>query len=396
MPELLRRGNTLLTSIKLVTYILVSFLLIAEHGRAGIEILAVLIALLVSNSFFRQEYLYGRYGETPISYASIVLEVFLIIGISILPVRVGYFVYLFFVTVSESTIVFPRIYGLITAAAVLFGMPLSAALRAGNAEFWPVIMDLAPAWIVSIMFVYFMSYIVKVQITEREKLARTNEELEDTYQRLLEHMQQAEALSVERERVRMSREIHDTLAHTLTALLVQMEAAKKMVAMDPDQAAADIKNAQELTREGLNELKRTIRELRPQILESRSFKDALRHMIQEQKLLEIDLTIALKNERADDPAKEVVVLRLLQETITNAVRHGKAERLSVSMQEDNGRLRITLEDNGEGVSVIRKGFGLTGMQERVEKYGGTIQFHSQPDQGFRTTVVIPWWKEDLV
>jgi signal transduction histidine kinase len=393
MPELLLRGNRLLTSIKLVTYILVSFLLIAEHGREGIEVLAVLIALLVSNSFFRQEYLYGRYGDSRISYASILFEILLIMGISILPVRVGYFVYLFFVTVSESTIVFPRLYGLVTALTVLVVMPLSAAWRAGSGLFWPVVMDLAPAWIVSIMFVYFMSYIVKTQITEREKLARTNVELEDTYRRLLEHMQRTEILSVEKERVRMSREIHDTLAHTLTALLVQMEAVKKMMVINPEQAAVDIENAQSVTREGLSELKRTIRELRPQILESHSFADAMRHMVQDQKLLHIDLDVSIANERADDPSTEVVLLRLLQETMTNAVRHGKADQLSVTMQEENGLLRVILEDNGKGVGVIRKGFGLTGMQERIEKNGGTIQFHSQPGKGFRITVLIPWRKE---
>ncbi len=395
MTDLFRKGNMALTGIKLITYILVSFLLVRNLGAARLEIVAVLIVLLISNSFFRQEYMYGKFGATGPTYASFLMEILVILAIGFLPVQVGYYVYLFFVTVSECTIAFPPTHSIPVAVMVLFAMPVTVGLQSGEAV-WTVIMDLAPAWMVSILFVYAMSYVVRIQIIEREKLARTNLELEDTYRKLLEHMRRAEELSVEKERVRMSREIHDTLAHTLTAVVVQMEAVKKRMSVDPVQAAQDIDKALGVTREGLSELKRTIKALRPQMMEGRSFVDALDRLVAEQSLLKVDLEVNLIRERADDPNSEVILFRLIQEAMTNAVRHGAAKNLWIRIGQEGDNLLLSVKDDGKGTAVIRRGFGLTGIQERIEKAGGSVRFQSQIDKGFEIDVQIPWVKEDSV
>lgn len=339
--------------------------------------------------------LYPRYGTGPISIMSMVAEGMMILGIGFLPVEVGYHVYYFFITLSETIIIFGHVYSIPLALIMLVSMPLTAAIRSPADRVWSVVMSLMPTWVISVGFVYVMSTIVKTQMAEREILSRTNAELEATYARLLEHMQHADDLAVQKERVRMAREIHDTLAHTLTAAVVQMEATKKTLSVDPSRAGVELEKAQQVTREGLQELKRTIKALRPEIMENRSFVDAIRLLAEESRLagsIDIQLQLNLDVEDGPDSLTEVSLFRVIQETITNAIRHGQATRVDVKLTQTGTRMVLEMTDNGRGILHIRKGFGLTGIQERIERLGGSVMFSSKPGSGFTTQIQIPWLK----
>lgn len=132
------------------------------------------------------------------------------------------------------------------------------------------------------------------------------------------------------------------------------------------------------------------------MMEGRSFVDALDRLVAEQSLLKVDLEVNLIRERADDPNSEVILFRLIQEAMTNAVRHGAAKNLWIRIGQEGDNLLLSVKDDGKGTAVIRRGFGLTGIQERIEKAGGSVRFQSQIDKGFEIDVQIPWVKEDSV
>ena len=137
-------------------------------------------------------------------------------------------------------------------------------------------------------------------------------------------------------------------------------------------------------------------ELRPGALEQHSFKEALNQMIQEYKeLSNLDIELYYEWEHIDlDQTKEDIIFRIIQESITNALRHGHATRVEINMFNYPNAYYIIIQDDGKGVKDIRPGYGLKQMQERAAMLGGHVVFHG--DNGFRIFVSIPKRKgEDI-
>jgi signal transduction histidine kinase len=236
----------------------------------------------------------------------------------------------------------------------------------------------------SVLFTFIMSYLAKLQINEQHKLKRTNKELQLAYIKLMNN-------AIEKERLRMAREIHDTLAHTLTAAIVQLEAGKRLVGIDKDRAIAEIDKAQNVTRDGLNEVKRTIKALRPQKMENSNFFEALKIMIDE---FEANTGTAIEVIQPSDkllklsPTTEVGLFRVIQESLTNSVRHGNAQNILVEILAFENHLNVMIKDDGKGCTTVKKGYGLQGIMERVGEMKGNVQFITSSGKGFETKIDI--------
>lgn len=396
---MIRIGNEdfLFTLIKLLTYIIASAFLLTGSDTEYITILAVCIAFLIFNSFFRQLYLHGRYNSNLYCMASMVLEIALITYIGTMDRQGSYFIYFYFVSISESAIVYPASFSLSIAASVVVICLAFAGLKRGVEDILSLVSDTFLYLIVAVGFVFIMSYQVKIQLIERQKTNKANRELEQAYKRLLDNAYKTQELSVEKERTRMAREIHDTLAHTLTAAVVQLEACKKLMEVDSGRAREEIEKAQNITREGLNEVKRTIKALRPRILESRSFSDAIIAMTDEIKQNTNISVIVNKNFTGEfkvPPSMEIALFRAIQESVTNSVRHGSADKIEIGINYKGNRLYIDISDNGKGCSNIRKGFGLQGIAGRIEGLNGSAVFSSSPGNGFKTDIIVPYVEEN--
>ncbi len=148
-----------------------------------------------------------------------------------------------------------------------------------NNNFYNIFQNVIAQYALAYILVIIISYLASLQFRERAGIAKVNLELEEAYRQLVDNASKLQELSVEKERNRMAREIHNTLAHTLTAAVVQMEAGKKLIDVDTSRAKAEIEKAQEITREGIGDVKRTVKALRPQILENNSLCGAIRSLI---------------------------------------------------------------------------------------------------------------------
>ncbi len=116
------------------------------------------------------------------------------------------------------------------------------------------------------------------QIEEKDRaesalreLERSRRELDETYQKLLKNSKEREQLAVMEERNRMAREIHDTLTHTLTTVIIGLEAGRKLMPVDTDRALAELEKSQQQARKGLQEVRRSVKELRPHELDTLGF-----------------------------------------------------------------------------------------------------------------------------
>jgi len=199
-----------------------------------------------------------------------------------------------------------------------------------------------------------------------------------------------EEASIVKERNRIAREIHDTLGHTLTGAIIQLEVAKKLVQIDQDKTAETIQKVQNITRQGFSELKRAIKALHPIMIEDNTLSDGLVLLFQSVKS-DFDYLISYKIDIPEVISNDVKVsvYRMIQELITNSIRHGGAKKMNLSIECQFDMLRINSNDDGKGCKTIIEGNGLKGIRERVEKLNGQTYFASKKGNGFCAIINIP-------
>ncbi|NUR89546.1 MAG: GAF domain-containing sensor histidine kinase [Nonomuraea sp.] len=193
-------------------------------------------------------------------------------------------------------------------------------------------------------------------------------------------------LAMLEERNRMARELHDAVTQKLFSLRLTAQAASALLATDPGSAAAELERVQKLAGEALSELRAVIVELRPAELDRHGLTETLRkHVRILDRLHPAALTIELDDLPPLDPAVEVVVLRVAQEALHNALRHSGAAHVAVRLAFEGGKLALTVTDDGSGFDEPdTRGLGLVSMRDRAESVGGTMTVGSSPATG--TTV----------
>jgi len=198
-----------------------------------------------------------------------------------------------------------------------------------------------------------------------------------------------EHLATSRERVRLARDLHDTLAHTLAALVVQLEAVDTLQETDPAAAATQLKKVERHARAGLGEARRAILDLRSSPVEELGLSAALERLAGR---FAADYT--LEGEPAPLPSPQAQALyRIAQEALDNAQRHAEAGRVAVSLcySETDGII-LRVQDDGQGfdpAEIDPERVGLTGIYERAALIGAEVTVDSAPDKGTILTVQIP-------
>jgi signal transduction histidine kinase len=212
--------------------------------------------------------------------------------------------------------------------------------------------------------------------------------------RLANLAEEAKQTAILDERNRMARDIHDTLAQSFTGIIMQLEALKSSPTMAPEETQAHFNRIRNIARLGLSEARRSVHALRPVALETASFPDALRHLLNQMTQgTPVQTTLHIEGMAQSLPASvEENLLRIAQEAVTNAIRHGQAQTIALQLLSEPAAVHLQILDDGQGFAPathFASGFGLIGMQERVHHLGGHLHLVSQPGQGTEITVTIP-------
>ena len=199
--------------------------------------------------------------------------------------------------------------------------------------------------------------------------------------------------SSEAERARWARELHDETLQQLAGLRVLLSGARR--SGDPKRIDAALDDAIDLITGGIADLRALITDLRPAALDELGLEAALKTLagrVMEQSGLTIDLAF----ERGDSPTRHVGDIesagyRLVQEALTNVVKHAEAGRVEVRVTDGDDCLEIVLRDDGRGFSADNPtvGFGLVGMRERIALVHGVLEIDSAPDKGTTISARIP-------
>lgn len=202
--------------------------------------------------------------------------------------------------------------------------------------------------------------------------------------------------AVLKERGRVAREIHDTLAQGLTSISAQLELARQNTETAAPSALRHIDLARDFVRQSLAEARRSVLALRPQLLENMQLAAALEKIAHELTLgTRIQVRIRAAGELENlPPYVEDELLRIGQEALTNAVRHGEPRTIELRLEVEGDNVRLRIVDDGIGFQPertrrsSRKGFGLSGIEERVRLLNGRFQLTSQPGAGTQLEVEI--------
>lgn len=247
-----------------------------------------------------------------------------------------------------------------------------------------------------ILFLLYVFLLMRTQQRETqrirmlsERVKQTNEKLKQMNTQLLDYAQKTEKIAEMRERNRLAREIHDTIGHALTGISAGIDACMTMIDISPESTKEQLARISVAARQGIKDVRRSVSKLRPDVLENQPLEDALRQLVQETGTA-TQTSISYENGAGPlhfSPDEEDTVYRVVQESITNAIRHGKAKKVYVVLSREDKWLTLAIHDTGKGCAQIQKGFGLRHMEERVALLGGNIAYNG--NDGFAVVANIP-------
>jgi len=312
-------------------------------------------ATIAGALFFLVSYFRGYWERGPRLVAIIAFQVALGIGFS--PFNAGSAVFFVYAAAFAGK--------LDTAKAALWLVALVTAVGATT------------GWLVGASPYYFVSAVVfapligavNVHFRQQEKanagLRRAHAEIE--------------RLAAVAERERIARDLHDVLGHTLSLIILKSELASKLSARDPERAAKEIRDVEQVARTAMAEVRETIRGYRTTL-------DA--EVTRARALLETagipgEFSVTLSEPNAE---RDEVLAFVLREGVTNVVRHSEATVCRVHVEQSSDRCTLTIHDDGRGAEPT-EGSGVRGMRERVSAAGGTLAY--QVSAGTRLTVTLP-------
>ena len=272
----------------------------------------------------------------------------------------------FLVAVVELAVLLPFVDGILLSTLPILGVPVIQGFTFG-------------------MVGNIVNQIVEEQRAQKRKVIEAN-------MRLNEQAGMLEQMATVRERNRLARELHDTLAHTLSGLSVHLEGIKISLDEDQDDIREMLNHALNNTREGLEETRRTLRALRPRSLEELGLRLSVIQVAEEAAKrgnFELDTTLVLDFPPMTN-VKEQAIYRITQEAFQNIIRHANAGQVRFSAGITDCHFQIVIHDNGDGFELdsMRNSeeFGINGMKERAKISGGHISISGGPGIGTRLTL----------
>jgi signal transduction histidine kinase len=247
-----------------------------------------------------------------------------------------------------------------------------------------------------LIFAIMMARIVVNERASRKRTEHLLAELEDSHLQLKTYTAQVEELATTKERNRLARDIHDTLGHYLTVINVQLEKALVFRDKKPHEADQAVSDAKRLASEALQDVRRSVGILRA-TSEIFSFSTAITRLVEHMQSEQLNVNTRIDGSDSDFSAQILIALyRAAQEGLTNVQKHAHARQVTLHIQFNKQEATLTLSDDGQGFESGYAlsgenygGFGLQGMQERLELLGGYMEITSRPGQGTCLFVVVP-------
>lgn len=235
--------------------------------------------------------------------------------------------------------------------------------------------------------------IAEIDTGGTEELERLKTTFDRMLRRLHSERRHASRMALdaqERERERVARDLHDEVNQSLTGLLLRLQAARSRA---PDDLAEELTEIRNVANKAMNELLALVHQLRPTTLDDLGLRAALASQVDDlNRQPNYEVTLECHGDVTNLPKEiQLVVYRVAQEALSNAVQHSRASRIDVNLTRDPQRVRLTVVDNGVGFDFAGQdsGLGLNGMLERALLVSGELDVDSRPGKGTSICLDLP-------
>ena len=218
----------------------------------------------------------------------------------------------------------------------------------------------------------------------KEELTTRNASMASTYENLRTAYNKLEDYTIVKERTNLAREMHDTVGHTLTTTLVELELCKMHANKEQD-ISEHLDNVTEQVRKGLFELRTTVTKMKDSVNWYKEINVLIERLI---KNTGVSITNYIDDISSLNQNTQSCCYRIIQEGITNGLKHGHATAFVINLNITESVIKLAVIDNGRGCSGFNKGFGLSAMSERVSELGGSIEFENSVE-GFTINAELP-------
>lgn len=248
-----------------------------------------------------------------------------------------------------------------------------------------------------IVFACIVSSLINFHQRARMETMQLYAQLMQSHERLQEYALQTEEWAAARERVRIARDIHDTVGHKLTALLVQMQVARKLSRLDSSRSEQAYLECEDLIRSALQELRLSVRAIRDESITSTSLNENLTSLAEEfTKFAKVHTVFEVEGTPIALPGElQLTAYRIVQESLTNAQKHGHATNVVILLAYAETGFSLSIRNDGELPAELKPGFGLMNLQERVKEWNGEVHFVMDQKTGFAVEVMFPYSKTEM-
>lgn len=378
--------------LRQIVLVIIAISIVSKYKIDGIKVIyySLLFSLLVVNDYYR----INKFNKNErIYYFSLITSI--IFGTILVYLTDG----------NTSAYIFMTIYEI-----VMFNYGLSAKILTGIQVVLILTLQLTKAsydelfskafWIENsielLMYIFIIgAYILsilfmKLEMREKKKVKDLNKNLEESYKKLKEYSLKIEELTITKERNRVAGEIHDSLGHSLTALIIHLDFIEKILYSDTDKAKDLIVKTQMLARNSMNEVRKAIYALKDDLV-SINLIDSINELIENLTLnscVDINLDIEGDVEKLLSDYKNILY-RTIQEALTNSIKHGKASEIMIKLYKLENDITLNITDNGIGCNKVIEGNGIKGINDRIKTLGGEFKYFSNK-YGFNINISIPY------
>jgi signal transduction histidine kinase len=248
-----------------------------------------------------------------------------------------------------------------------------------------------------IVFACIVSSLINFHQRARMDTMQLYAQLMQSHERLQEYALQTEEWAAARERVRIARDIHDTVGHKLTALLVQMQVARKLSRLDSLRSEQAYLECEDLIRSALQEVRLSVRAIRDESITSTSLNDSLTSLAEEfTKFAKVHTVLEIEGTPVALPGDlQLTAYRIVQESLTNAQKHDHATNVVILLIYAETGFSLSIRNDGDLPVELKLGFGLMNLQERVKEWNGEVHFRLDQKTGFGVEVKLPYSKTEM-
>ncbi|AQR97183.1 sensor histidine kinase [Clostridium saccharoperbutylacetonicum] len=273
---------------------------------------------------------------------------------------------------------------------ILFFTTLYFAILKRNEVTIYILLVMMGILLLSYLGISGMLYSIRTLEIEKEEVKQLNTKLKFANIKLQEYALTIEEVATSRERTRVAQELHDSLGHSLMALAMHLEFAKKICTTKPQKVEEVLAQSEKIAKSSINDLRKAVTVLNSEV-EVINFNEAIKKLIDNFYLFSnIQITFT-KNEEIEalSPIIKTSLYKTIQESITNSLKHGNATEINIKTKKINQDLELTVTDNGIGCNNIVKSNGLNGIENRITALGGSTYYFSHNGLGFGLKISIP-------